>query len=119
MRYSHRKPENIDKVLEFKTPVLLNDIICVTNGTVEDHEPEILSKLQDSGYRASETKTGLFKSDLTWLGSSINRNGMKPIKDETEAITKLKALNSTKERKSFFESIQPLSKVISKISKTN
>ena len=51
--------EYIDKVLEFKTPVWLDDIICVTNGTIEEHEEElreILSKLQENGYRASEKK---------------------------------------------------------------
>ena len=51
--------EHIDKVLEFKTPVWLDDIICVTNGTIEEHEGElreILSKLQEKGYRASEKK---------------------------------------------------------------
>ena len=29
--------EHIDKLLEFKTPVCLDDIICVTKGTIEDH----------------------------------------------------------------------------------
>ena len=40
--------EHIDKVLEYKTPVWLDDIICVTNGSDEDHERElrkVLSKL--------------------------------------------------------------------------
>ena len=51
--------EHIDEVLEFKTPVWLDDIICVTNGTIDEHEEElreILSKLQENGYRASEKK---------------------------------------------------------------
>ena len=69
--------EHIDKVLEFKTPVWLDDIICVTNGTIEEHEEElrdeILSKLQENGYRASEKKTELFKKELTWLGYEINQ----------------------------------------------
>ena len=55
--------KHIDKVLEFKTPVWLDDIICVTNGTIEAHEQElreVLSKLQEAGYRASERKTQLF-----------------------------------------------------------
>ena len=30
--------EHIDKVLEFKTPVWLIDIICVTKGTIDEHE---------------------------------------------------------------------------------
>ena len=81
-------------VLEFKTLVWLDDIICVTNGNTEDHDREVhevLSKLQNAGYRASEKKTELFKKELTWLGYYINQNGVKPIKDKTEAITKLEA----------------------------
>ena len=56
--------------MEFKTPVWLDDIICVTNGTAEDRERELretLSKVQDAGYRTSEKKTELFKCELTWL----------------------------------------------------
>ena len=40
--------EHIDTVLEFKTPVWLDDIICVTNGSIGDHEREereVLTKL--------------------------------------------------------------------------
>ena len=60
--------EHMDKVLEFKTPVWLDDIICVTNETIEEHEQElreVLSKLQEAGYRASDRKTELFKKELT------------------------------------------------------
>ena len=86
-------------MLEFKTPVWLDDIICVTNGDIEDPEKElreVLSKLQDAGYRASGKKTELFKKELTWLGYYINQNGVKPIKDKTEAITKLEAPKNVK-----------------------
>ena len=51
--------DHIDKVLEFKTPVWLGDIIRVNNGTAEDHEWElrdILSILQKAGYRESKKK---------------------------------------------------------------
>ena len=43
-----------DAVLEFKAPVWLDDIICVTNGRIEDHEKEVrevLTKLQNAGQR--------------------------------------------------------------------
>ena len=76
--------EHMDTVLEFKTPVWLDDIICVTNGSIEDHEREVrevLTKLQNAGYRASERKTELFKKELTWLGYYINQEGVKPIKN--------------------------------------
>ena len=52
VRYPTVFQEHIDKVLEFKTPGWLDDIICVTNGTPEEHERElrdILSKLQEAG----------------------------------------------------------------------
>ena len=112
--------EHIDKVLEFKTPVWLDDIICVINGTIEEHDRElreVLIKLQEAGYRASERKTELFKKELTWLGYLINQEGVKPIKDKTEAITKLKAPTNTKELKSFLGSIQHLSKFLNTLSK--
>ena len=112
--------EHIDRVLEFKTPVWLDDIICVTNGRIEEHQKEvreILMKLQNAGYRASEKKTELFKKELTWLGYFINQDGVKPIRDKTEAITKLTAPNNVKELKSFLGSVQHLSKFINNLSK--
>ena len=83
-------PEHIDKVLEFKTPVWLDDILCVTYGTIDEHKQdvrEVLNKLQIAGYRASVKKSELFKQELTWLGYHINQSGVKPIKDKTEAKT--------------------------------
>ena len=112
--------EHIDKVLKFKTPVWLDDIICVTNGTIDEHEREVrevLTKLQNAGYTASERKTELFKQEITWLGYHINQSGVKPIKDKTEALTKLKAPKNSKELKSFLGSMQHLSKFINNLSK--
>ena len=63
--------ENIDTVLELKTPVWLDDIICITNGNDEDHEwevREVLAKLQNAGYRASERKTELLKKRIKMTG---------------------------------------------------
>ena len=110
--------EHIDTVLEFKTPVWVDDIICVTNGSIEDHEREVrvLTKLQNAGYRASERKTELFKK-IKWLGYYINQEGVKSIKDKKEAITKLEAPKNVKELKSFQRSIQHHSKFINNKSK--
>ena len=94
--------EHIDKVLDFKTPVWLDDNICVTNAPAEDHEQElreVLYKLKNAGYRASEKKTELLEKELTWLGYYMNQNGEKPIKDNTEALTKLEAPKNVKELK--------------------
>ena len=51
--------EHVDNVKYWnsKHQYWLDDIICVTNGTAEDNERElreILSKLQNAGYRATE-----------------------------------------------------------------
>ena len=112
--------EHIDKVLEFKTPVFLDDIIYVTNGTIDEHEREVrevLTKLQNSGYRASERKAELSKQELTWLGYHINQSGVYPMKEKIEAITKLNAPKNAKELKFLLGSIQHLSKFIHNLSK--
>ena len=60
--------EHIYKVLELKTPVWLDDIICMTNGTAKDHEQElseVLSKMEKTGYCASKKKTKPFKKEST------------------------------------------------------
>ena len=62
-------------------------------------------------------KTELFKQELTSLGYHKNQNGVKPINDKTEAITKLSAPKNPKELKSFLGSIQHLSKFIKNLSK--
>ena len=76
---------------------------------------EVLTKMQNAGYRASEKKTELFKKELTCVGYHINQNGVKPINDKTEAITKLEAPKNVKEFKSFLGSIQHLSKFINNL----
>ena len=77
--------EHIDKVLECKIPVWLDDIICITNGSIEDHEREVrevLSKLQNAGYRASEKKTELFKKN--YPGSATTSTGMASNQSKTK-----------------------------------
>ena len=102
--------DHIDKVLEFKTPVWLGDIICVNNGTAEDHEWElrdILSILQKAGYRESK-KTEIFKKELKGLGYHINKNGVKQVKDKNGATLKLEARKNVKKPK-IFSGLNPTS----------
>ena len=56
--------------------------------------------MQNAGNRGSEKKMELFKKELTRLGYYIKRKGVKPMKDKTEAITKLEAPKNVKELKS-------------------
>ena len=76
--------EHVDKVWEFNTAAWLDDFICVTKGAAEDHElelREILSKLQDAGYRGSENKTERFKREVTWLGFYKNQSGVTTVQN--------------------------------------
>ena len=58
--------EHIDNVLDFKTKVWIDDIICVTNNrTIEEHEQElreVLLKIQEAGYRVSEKQNNSRKN---------------------------------------------------------
>ena len=69
--------------------------------------------------QSKKKKTELFKQELIWLGYHRNQSGVKPIKDKTEAITKLNASKNAKELKFFLGSIQHLSKFINTLSKTD
>ena len=78
--------------------------IVVTRGSKQDHEKklfDVLDKLENAGYRASKKKSEFFMKETKWLGHEINENGMKPNGEKVEAILKLKALENTKDLKSF------------------
>ena len=84
--------QNIDKTLKHETPAWLDDIIIVTRGTANKHQSEIektMTRLEENGYKTSETKTSLFQKEIEWLGHIINENGIKPTNDKIEAFTKI------------------------------
>ena len=59
--------EKIDQTLENKHPAWLDDILIVTKGTKEQHKrelTEVLTKLENAGYRLSENKSEFFKSEI-------------------------------------------------------
>ena len=66
--------ERIDKTLEFKHPVWLDDIIIVTKGSAEKHEAEIketMKKLEGAGYRLNPKKCEFFRKESEWIGHKI------------------------------------------------
>ena len=59
--------ETIDKTPENKQPAWLDDILVVTKGTKEQHKRElidVITKLENAGYRLSENKTEILKSEI-------------------------------------------------------
>ena len=106
-------PENIDKTLENKHRAWLDDILVVTKGTKKQHKRElidVLTKLENAGYRLSENKTEFFKSKIEWVGHKIDQNGITPLQDKLKAIQELREPKNKKELKSFLGAIQYLSK---------
>ena len=111
--------EKIDQTLENKHPAWLDDIIVVTKGSKEEHMKElidVLTKLENAGYRLSETKSEFFKTEIEWIGHRIDQAGIRPLQDKLLAIKELKQPNNEKELKSFLGAIQYLSKYIDNLS---
>ena len=111
--------ERIDRTLEFKHPAWLDDIIIVTKGSAEKHEGEIeetMKKLEEAGYRQIPKKCDFFRRKAEWIGHKIDQNGIRPLQDKLEAITKIEIPKIEKELKSFLGAIQYLSKYIENLS---
>ena len=111
--------EKIDQTLENKHPAWQDDIIVVTKGSKEQCKKElidVLSRLENAGYRLSESKSEFFKTEIEWIGHKIDQNGIRPLQDKLMAIKELKQPKNEKELKSFMGAIQYLSKYINKLS---
>ena len=109
----------IDQTLENKHPAWLDDILVVTKGTKEQHKRElidVLTKLENAGYRLSEKETEFFKSEIEWVGHKIDQNGIRPLLDKLKVIQELKEPKNEKELKSFLGAIPYLSKYIENLS---
>ena len=111
--------EKIDQTLENKHPAWLDDIIVVTKGSEEQHKKEladILTTLENAGYRLSEGKSEFYKTEIEWIGHKIDQNGIRPLQHKLLARKNLKHPNNEKELKSFLGAIQYLSKYIDNLS---
>ena len=109
----------IDQTLENKHPAWLDDIIVVTKGSKEQHKKElidVLTRLENAGYKLSENKSKFFKTEIEWIGHKIDQNGIRPLQDKLMATKELKRPNNGKEFKSFLGAIQCLSKYINNLS---
>ena len=105
--------------MEYCTPAWLDDIIVVTRGDRKDHEKklfDVLKKLENAGYRASEKKSEFFQNKIKWLGHEIDADGIKPNKEKTKAILDLKHPETPKQLKSFLGAKQYLAKLLPRLS---
>ena len=111
--------EKIDRTLEYSTPPWLDDIIVVTRGDRKEHEKklfDVLKKLEESGYRASERKSEFFLKSTKWLGHENDEMRIKPNREKVKAILELKHPENQKQLKSFLGAIQYLAKLLPRLS---
>ena len=112
--------EKIDQTLENKHPAWLDDIIAVTKGSKQKHMEElidVLTKLENAGYRLSGSISELFKTEIEWIGHKIDQNSIRPLQDKPLAIKELiEPKKNEKELKSSLGAIQYLSKYIKNLS---
>ena len=111
--------EKIDRTLEYCTPAWLDDNIVVTRGDRKDHEKklfDVLKKLENAGYRASEKKSEFSQTKMKWLGHEIDKEGIKPNKEKVKAILDLKHPENPKQLKSFLGAIQYQAKFLPRLS---
>ena len=77
---------------------------------------DVLKKLENAGYRASEKKSEFFQNKIKWLGHEIDEDGIKPNKEKVKAILDLKHPENPKQLKSFLGAIQYLAKFLPSLS---
>ena len=108
-RHTDHIPGTDRQTLEFTHPAWLDDIIIVTKGTMEKHEVEVretMRKLENAGYRLHPKKCEFFRQEAEWVGHRIDQNGIRPLQDRLEAITKIDIPKNEKEPKYFLGAIQ-------------
>ena len=81
-----------------------------------DELGDMLTRLENAGYRLSEHKSELFQIKIEWIRHKIDQIGIRPLQDILLAIKKLKKPENKKELKSFLGAIHYLSKYIENLS---
>ena len=55
---------------------------------------DVLTKLENTGYRLSDTKSEFFKTEIEWIGHRNDQAGIRPLQDKLMAIKELKQPNN-------------------------
>ena len=61
---------------------------------------DILTKIENAGYRLSETKSELSKIEIEWIGRKLYQNGIKHLREKLFKVNELKKPENEKELKS-------------------
>ena len=109
--------KTIDKTLDHINSkfAYLDDILIITNGTLNEHEKEIdkiLQRLNEENLAVNLQKCEFANEEIIWLGFTITPNGVTPAKQKCDAITNLENPKTLKQLRSFIVCIHHLIKFI-------
>ena len=97
------------KTLEYKHPAWLDDIMEVTKVDVKKHYAEVretMKKLENAGFSLNPNKCEFFKREIERVGHKIDQQGIRPLQDNLEAITKRNTPKNKTKLKCFLGAIQ-------------
>jgi hypothetical protein len=82
--------------------IYFDDLLILTNNSFKDHLLKlemVLAKLSTAGMRVNVSKSKFFAQQIQYLGYSITRQGIQPIRNKVEmtAILNIKAPKTRKE----------------------
>ena len=95
----------MDQLLQgLKFTVCRLDDILISGGSPEEHLAileEVFRRLQEHGIRLNPAKCIFFQSGLEFLGHWIDKNGIRPLPQKTDAVMQAKSPTNVTELKSY------------------
>ena len=98
--------EKMDDLMRGLPNVLtyLDDILCVTKGTYEQHITEleqVLQRLSNAGLKCNLPKCTFAQKQFEYLGYNVSTEGIQPITKKVHAIQRLKRPQTLRQLSSF------------------
>ena len=114
-------PAEFQKAMDYtligliNTFCLLDDILIVSKGSLEDHRcyaMNCLKRLDDENLRINLPNCHFGKLEIDWLGYHISLSGISPLESKTAAILSLEAPKTLRKFRSFLGSVLYIGKLI-------
>ena len=87
----------------------LDDLLCLTNGSFEDHLEKlklILERWKQSGLKVNASKSTFCTDKIEYLGYWITREGVKPLEKKVQPILSLDPPKNVKQTRSLLDIVQ-------------
>ena len=95
------------------------DDILISGKDDEEHMTnlnEVITRLENQGYRCKPEKSQFMEDEVTYLGHTVNKDGIKPVKSKVEDLLKMKVPKSVDELVSFLGGVNYYRRYIANMS---